>query len=131
MEVWGEVRLHVAPGDLCFRHSSGVGGDSVLAEGDDEAVAGGGPSGKVGEGFVDLLIDVVAEHVFKVGLGAETLDGQGGELVLPAAMGDEDIGDGELAIAVEPPEEAGLVGEWMGSAPAIDSIDLSSAGNLE
>src|SRR5262249_13266983 len=75
------------------------------------------------DGFVDLLIDVVAEHVFEVGLGTEILDGQGGEFVLPAAMGDEDIGDGELAIAVDPPEEAGLIGERMGGAPAVTTID--------
>jgi hypothetical protein len=35
----------------------------------------------------------------------------------------EDIGDGELAIAVEPPEETRLVGERMGGAPAVTTID--------
>jgi hypothetical protein len=123
LEVWGEVAFQLAPCDVRFRHAGGVGGDGVLAEGDSEAVASEGPTGGVGDGFVDRLIDVVAEHVFEVGLGAEITGGQGGEFALPAAVGDEDVGDGEFAIAVEPPEKAGPVGEWMSGTPAVATID--------
>ena len=101
-----------------FRHAGGVG-----AESDCEAVVGEGPSGEVRDGFLDRLLDVVAEHFFEVELGVEIAEGQGGEFVMPVAVRGEDIGDGELAIAVEPPEETRVAGERMGGASAVATID--------
>jgi hypothetical protein len=42
---------------------------------------------------------------------------------MPVAVRGEDIGDGELAIAVEPPEETRAAGERMGGAPTVATID--------
>lgn len=120
----GEVGLELRPGEVGFGHADDVGADGVLTEGDGEAGVGEGPVGGVGDGAADGFVELVTlpEHVFEVGVGLEAGGGEWNEVLLPAGVVPEDVGGGELAAAVEPPEEGGAVGVGVGGSPVEDAV---------
>ena len=66
-------------------HADEVGADGVLAEGDGEAVARGGPVGRLENGALHGLVELSAlpENVFDVGVGLEAGDGERNDALLP------------------------------------------------